>query len=66
MHLRHGTSLQQPPTEKFLKFNMIFHDSTQKAYFSKNQNKAKFKNLEESEFLFSDFPGFKTATASLT
>ena len=25
---------QQPPTEKVLKFNMIFHDSTQKKTFS--------------------------------
>ena len=24
---------QQPPTEKVLKFNMIFHDSTQKRFF---------------------------------
>ena len=24
---------QQPPTEKVLKFNMIFHDSTQKNFF---------------------------------
>ena len=24
---------QQPPTEKLLKFNLIFHDSTQKRFF---------------------------------
>ena len=28
---------QQPPTEKVLKFNMIFHDSTKKLSFSKHQ-----------------------------
>ena len=31
---------QQPPTEKVLKFNMIFHDSTKKYFCSKHQNKA--------------------------
>ena len=36
---------QQPPTEKVLKFNMIFHDSTN--FFSKHQNKAEFKNLND-------------------
>jgi hypothetical protein len=30
---------QQPPTEKLQKFNLIFHDSTQKPFFSKHQNK---------------------------
>jgi hypothetical protein len=28
---------QQPPTEKLLKFNLIFHDSTKKLSFSKHQ-----------------------------
>jgi hypothetical protein len=31
---------QQPPIEKMLRFNMIFHDSTQKNFFSKHENKA--------------------------
>jgi hypothetical protein len=38
---------QQPPTEKVLKFNMTFHDSTKKKkVFSKHQNKAEFMDLE--------------------
>ena len=32
---------QQPPTEKLLKLNMIFHDSTKKLCFSKHQNNIK-------------------------
>ena len=50
---------KQPPTEKVLKFNMIFHDSTKKLSFSKHQCKAEFKNLDDSEVLSSDFPGLK-------
>ena len=57
---------QQPPTEKVLKFNMIFHDSTQKRFFSKHKNKAEFKCLDDSEVLSSDFPGLKTSAASMT
>ena len=38
---------QQPPTEKVLKFDMIFHDSTKKLTFSKHQCKAEFKNLDD-------------------
>ena len=57
---------QQPPTEKVLKFNMIFHDSTQKNFFSKHKNKAEFKCLDDSEVLSSDFPGLKTSAASMT
>ena len=56
---------QQPPTEKVLKFNMIFHDYTQ-FFFSKHKNKAEFKCLDESEVLSSDFPGLKTSAASMT
>ena len=29
----------QSPTEKLLKFNLIFHDSTKKLFLSKHQNK---------------------------
>ena len=47
---------QQPPTEKVLKFNLIFHDSTPQKYFSKQQNKAEFKNLDDSEVLSRNFP----------
>ena len=57
---------QQPPTEKVLKFNMIFHDSTPKNFFSKHKNKAEFKCLDDSEVLSSDFPGLKTSAASMT
>ena len=42
---------QQPPTEKVLKFNMMFHDSTNRFFFSKHQNKAEFKNLYDSKVL---------------
>ena len=57
---------QQPPTEKVLKFNLIFHDYTQKLFFSKHKNKAEFKCLDDSEVLSSDFPGLKTSAASMT
>ena len=30
---------QQPPTEKVLRFNMIFEDSTPHFFFSKHKNK---------------------------
>ena len=56
---------QQPQTEKVLKFNMIFHDSNKKI-FSKHQNKAEFKNLDDSLDLNSDFPGLRTSTVSMT
>jgi hypothetical protein len=55
---------QQPPT--VLKFNLRFHDSTQKKLFSEHQNKPKFNNLDDSEVLSSDSPGLKALTASLT
>jgi hypothetical protein len=57
---------QQPLPEKVLKFNMIFHDSTQKKIFSKHKNKAEFKYLDDSEVLGGDFPGLKTSAASMT
>ena len=57
---------QQPPTKKWLNFNMIFHDSTKEKSFSKHQNKVEFKNLDDSEVLSSDFPGPRTSAASLT
>ena len=55
---------QQPPTEKVLEFNRIFHDSTQNFFFSKHQNKAEFQNLDDSEVLISDFPGIRTSAVS--
>ena len=50
---------QQAPTEKVLKFNIIFHDSTQKIFFSKHKNKAEFKCLHDSKVLSSDFQALK-------
>ena len=57
---------QQPPTEKVLKFNMIFIDYTSKLFFLKHNNKAEFKCLDDSEVLSSDFPGLKSSAASMT
>ena len=57
---------QQPLTEKVLKFNMIFYDSTPKNAFSKHKYKAEFKCLDDSEVLSNDFPGLKTSAASMT
>ena len=57
---------QQPPTEKVLNFNMIFHDSTKKIVFQNIKNKVVFKNLDDSGVLSSDFPGPRTSAASLT
>ncbi len=36
-----------------------------KNLFSKNQNKAKFKNLDDSIVLSSDFPGLRSSAASM-
>ena len=38
----------------------------QKNIFSKHQNKAEFKNLDDSEVLSSDFPDLRTSAASVT
>jgi hypothetical protein len=57
---------QQPPTENMLIFNMTFHDTTQKYFFSNHKNKAEFKCLDDSEVLTSDFSGLKTCAASMT
>jgi hypothetical protein len=45
---------------------MIFPNSTKKILFSKYQNKAEFKNLDDSEVLSSDFPALRTYAASMT
>ena len=50
---------QQSPTERALKFNMIFHDSTNKLFSSQHYSRAKFKNLDATEVLSSDFSGLK-------
>ena len=44
---------------------MIFLDSTKKYVFSKHQNKAEFKNPDDSEVLGSNFSGLGTFSASL-
>ena len=45
---------------------MNFHDSTKTFFFSKHQSKAKFKNLDDTEVLSSDFPDLRTSEASMT
>ena len=57
---------QQPLTERVLKFNMIFPDSTPIFFPSKHQSKAEFKNLDDTEVLSSDFPGLVTSATSMT
>jgi hypothetical protein len=49
-----------------LKFKIVFHSSTPNLFFSKYQNKAENQNLDDSEVLISDFPGFRTSAASMT
>ena len=56
---------QQPLTERVLKFNMIFLDSTP-FFSSKHQSKTQFKNLDDTEVLSSDFPGLVTSATSMT
>ena len=51
---------------KVLKFNMIFHDSTKKFVLSKHQNKAEFKDLDDSKVLSSDSLVLRTSAASMT
>jgi hypothetical protein len=45
---------------------MIFHESTKSIFFSKHQNKAEFKNLDDSKVLSSGFPDLRTSAASMT
>ena len=56
----------QPLTENMLKLKMVFHDSTPNFIFSKHQNKAENQNMDDSEVLISNFPGFRTSAASMT
>ena len=56
---------QQPQTEIGARFNLIFHDFTEKHVFSKHQNKTEFNNLDYFKVLSGDFPGLKTSTASI-
>jgi hypothetical protein len=44
---------------------MINHDSTKKV-FTKHQNEAKFKNLDDSRVFSSNFPGLRISAASMT
>jgi hypothetical protein len=57
---------QQPPTEKVLNLNMIFHDSTPKKTFFQNVEIKLNSNAWMTEVLSSDFPGLKTSGASMT
>ena len=45
---------------------MIFHDSTKMKIFQNIKMNEKFKNLDDSEVLNSDFPGQKTSAGSMT
>jgi hypothetical protein len=45
---------------------MIFHDSNIFLFFSKHQNKAELKNLDDSLDFSSDFPGLRTSAVSMT
>jgi hypothetical protein len=57
---------QQPLKDKVLNFSKIVHDSTKKIFFPKYQNKAEFKNLDDSKVLSSNFPDLRTSAASVT
>ena len=48
---------QRPPTKQVPKFNMTYHDSTQKTFFQNIKKNAKFKCLNDPEVLSRDFPG---------
>jgi hypothetical protein len=47
------------------KFSLIFHDSNKKYLFSKHQNKAEFRNLDDSAIISSDIPGLRTFAATV-
>ena len=57
---------RQPPTENMLRFNMIFFMIPPNTFFSKHQNKAEFKSLDDSKVLSSDFPDLRTSAASMS
>ena len=58
---------QQPPTEKVINFNRIIHDSKfSQNCVSKYQNKAEYKDLDDSEVLSSNFPDHRTLPANVT
>jgi hypothetical protein len=63
---------QRPPTEKVLKFNMSFHDSVKKLFFSKQNkvilvlrllNSRTWKTLKSTVVIFQ---ALETSPASLT
>ena len=45
---------------------LIILTKFKKKMFSKHQNKAEFKNLDDSKVLSSDFPDLRTSAASMT
>ena len=57
---------QQPPTKKVGKFQYDISWIYQSNVFSKHQNKAEFKNLDDYEVPSYDFPGLRTSVASMT
>ena len=57
---------QQPLTKKLVNFNVIYFMNLPNQNFSKHQNKAEFKNLDDSKVLSSDFPDLRTSAASMT
>jgi hypothetical protein len=58
----------QPPTEKLLKFKLIFHDSTKKLLLSKHQNKLNSRTWMTLKVIKVKviFKLLETSTASLT
>ena len=56
---------QQPLTEKLLKFNLIFHDSTKKHSFSKHQNKLNSRTWMTLKYSVMIFEPLETSAASL-
>ena len=57
---------QQPPTEKLLKFDLIFHDSTKKLLFSKHQNKLNSRTWMTLKSSVVIFEPIETSAASVT
>ena len=57
---------QQPPTEKVLKFNLIFHDSTKNKYFPKIKIKLNSRTWMTPKSSVVIFEPLETSAASLT
>ena len=57
---------QQPLTKKLVNFNVIYFKNLPNQNFSKHQNKAKFKNLDDSKVPSRNFPNLRTSAALMT